>query len=398
MTVATEVQQERMISSRPTIEPQGALGLAVWALALVGFVAGLYGLYLRFTLGHAGAGYGSYVPWGLWIAAYIMLVGASAGAMGFAAVVFTLRLEKHYGLARLAMLVALGAFVAGMVNVWLDLGHPFRAWKLMLQTSWTSVMGWMSWFYVLYGLLLVAGLWLTRHGKVPRLMERLAFLVFFFVVAFAGAEGALFGVVGARAVWESGLTPILFLVEGALFGLALVVAVGYLYNRLTPGLARSLGMVLLGLLAVLVVLEWAEFSTGLYAAVPAKSHTLQTILTGSYWWVFWIFHVALGIVLPAILLIVGRGKPLLTAIAAALIAAMGLASKLNLVVPALAREELEGLAHAYTGPGLLFDYFPTLMEWLVWVWALALGALIVLVGYYVFNLATQAPSDRQESV
>lgn len=370
----------------------------IWGVAIVAFLVGLVGLYQRFALGHQAANYGSYVPWGLWIAAYTMFVGASAGAFGLAAVIFMFRLEPYYRLARLAMLVALATFVAGMVNVALDLGHPFRAWKLLFQTGTGSVMGWMAWFYTLYGILLLVGLWLTRRGVIPALMQRLAFLVFFFAIAFAGAEGALFGVVGARAAWESGLTPVLFLVEGALFGLGFVVACAYLFDQFTHPLALRLGWVLLGLLGVLVVLEWAEYSTGLYAATPAKSQTLQTILSGPYWWVFWIFHVALGIVLPGALLLFGRNQPLVAASAGALIGAMGLASKLNLVVPALAQEELDGLTQAFSGPGLTFVYFPSTMEWLVWVWTVGLAALVVLIGYRLFALSTPVIDQSRKSV
>jgi molybdopterin-containing oxidoreductase family membrane subunit len=288
------------------------------------------------------------------------------------------------------MLVALGAFVAGMLNVMLDLGHPLRAWKLYTQTSFTSIMGWMAWLYLVYGLLLVAGLWLTRKGEVPPFMRRWAWVAFLFAVLFAGAEGALFGVVGARSVWESGLTPILFLIEGALFGIGLVAATAYLFNQLTTKAARSLGQLMLVLLAILLVLEWAEFSTGLYASVPAKSATLSTILSGEFWWVFWIFHIGLGVVVPGLLLLFGRGSLAATAIAGALIAAMGMATKLNLVVPALAQEELEGLANAYHGPGLTFTYFPTNMEWLVWAWTLGVGALFVLIGYRIFSLSANS--------
>ena len=369
---------------------------SAWILALLCSVAGLYGLYLRFTAGHAAASYGSYVPWGLWIAAYVALIGASAGAFGFAAVVFTLRKTQYYGLARLAMLVALGAFLAGMTNVWLDLGHPFRFWKLLVDTSWTSIMGWMSWFYVIYGLILVVGLFLTRNGVIPTFMERFSWLALLFAIAFAGAEGALFGVVGARALWESGLTPILFLVEAALFGLGLVAAAAVIFGKLNGTMARTLGVVMLILLGVLLVLEWAEFSTGLYASVPAKSSAIMTILTGPYWWVFWILHLGVGVVLPALLLLFGRGNVLLTGLAGGLIAAMGLATKLNLVLPALAQEELEGLANAFTGPGLTFAYFPSTMEWLVWLGTLGLGGLVVLIGYRLFALArpTQSGSSK----
>ncbi len=374
------------------IKSQNWLQWVAWILTVVCLGAGAYGLYLRFTEGHAAANYGSYVPWGLWIAAYVALIGASAGAFGFAAVIFTLRKTEYYGLARLAMLVALGAFVAGMVNVWLDLGHPFRFWKLLTQTSWTSIMGWMAWFYVIYGLILVVGLFLTRKGVIPKFMERFSWIAFLFAIAFAGAEGALFGVVGARALWESGLTPILFLVEAALFGAGLVAIGALIFGALSQQAARMLGAVMLILLAALLVLEWAEYSTALYASVPAKSNAVMTILTGPFWWVFWVLHLGLGVVLPALLLLFGRGNVLLTGLAGGLIAAMGLATKLNLVLPALTQEELEGLAHAFTGPGLVFTYWPSTMEWLVWLGTLGLGGLIVLVGYRLFSLARPTQS------
>ena len=301
-----------------------------------------------------------------------------------------MRKTEYYGLARLAMLVALGAFAAGMTNVWLDLGHPFRFWKLLVETSWTSIMGWMSWFYVIYGLILVVGLFLTRNGVIPRWMERFSWLSLLFAVAFAGAEGA--SSASGPALWESGLTPVLFLVEAALFGVSLVATAALIFNRLSVPTARTMGMIMLILLAVLIVLEWAEYSTGLYASVPAKSSAIMTILTGPYWWVFWGLHLGLGVVLPGLLLLFGRGNVLLTGLAGALIAAMGLATKLNLVLPALAQEELEGLAHAFTGPGLIFAYFPSSMEWLVWVGTLGLGGLIVLVGYRLFALSKPTQS------
>jgi molybdopterin-containing oxidoreductase family membrane subunit len=166
-----------------------------------------------------------------------------------------------------------------------------------------------------------------------------------------------------------------------------------IFNRLTVSAARVLGMVLLILLAALLVLEWAEYSTGLYASVPAKSSAIMTILTGPYWWVFWILHLGVGVVLPGLLLLFGRGNVLLTGLAGGLIAAMGLATKLNLVLPALAQEELDGLAHAFTGPGLVFTYFPSTMEWLVWLGTLGLGGLIVLVGYRLFGMAKPTHSS-----
>jgi protein NrfD len=181
-------------------------------------------------------------------------------------------------------------------------------------------------------------------------------------------------------MWESGLTPVLFLVEAGLFGLGLVVAAAALFGLLHDRLARHLGYGLLGLLGLVVVIEWSEFSTGLQAAVPAKEEALRAILFGDFWWVFWFLHIGLGIVVPALILLVGRWRPVAVGIAGALIAAMSLASKLNLVVPALAQEDIDGLTGAFTGPGLTNDYFPSAMEWLVLIGTVGLAALVVLVG------------------
>ncbi len=362
---------------------QKTLKLIVLILAAIGFIAGLYGLYLRVVDGHQAANYGSYIPWGLWIAGYITLVGTSAGAVAVSAVIYGLRRKDLYPVASISMIVAFVAFVAGMFLVWVDLGHAERFWMLYFETSFNSVMGWMAWFYVIYGILLLIGLWLTRKGAVPALIERFAWLVFLFAIAFAAAEGALFGVIGAQALWESAFTPILFLVEGAAFGLGAVAAACYLLGLLTTDIAKRFGTVLLILLASIALLEFADVITGLYTATPAKTEVLQLIMFGHYWWAFWIFHILLGVIFPAILLLVARGNAIVTGIAGLLIAAMGLASKLNLVIPSLAQPALEGLAESFTGPGLTLTYLPSLGEWLVLIWAVSLAVLLFLLGSWL---------------
>ncbi len=352
----------------------------LWVVAGIGFLVGLYGLYDRIVSGHAHAAYGSYVPWGLWVAAYTMLVGASAGAFVLAAVIFISRREAWYPVGKVSLLVALAAFAGGMLNIWLDLGHPERLLRLYYATNPFSMMGLMAWFYLLYGILLIVMIVRAWRGQFNGLLRNLSFLAVPYAVLFAGAEGALFGVVGARPMWESGLTPILFLVEGGLAGVAIATLGNFVLERLESDQATVLGRVMLALLALVVLFEWAEFSTGLYAGIPAKAQALRTILFGPFWWVFWLVHLGLGVVIP-ILLLVFRGQSRGTvALAALLVAIAAITTKLNLVIPALAQEELKGLAAAFTGPGLTFSYFPTLPEWLLLVWTISLAALVFLLG------------------
>ncbi len=408
-----------------------------WALAIVAFVLGLYGLYGRVAFGHARANYGSYVPWGLWVAGYIYMVGLSAGAFLFSTLVYVFNIRRLGGVGtvagpavglptgaafgrerleqvgKLALFTALVTLFGAMISIWLDLGHPERAWKLLLQTNFRSIMGWMLWFYTAYFILLLIELWLalradlvarSDHSALARWLtfgrrdvseaalaadrRKLRILGSIGVplaIAFHGSVGAIFGVVSARPYWHSGLTPILFLGGALLSGGALLTFIAALWGP-EPGspshrdLMRFLGQIVLGLLALDVLLEWGEISIGLWNTSPTESASLQLVLFGSYWWVFWLVHMGGGVIIPALLLILGRGKTWAIATASALIAVTFLAVRLNIVIPGLAVAELPGLEQAFTGPGLTTSYFPSLNEWLVFVWAVSLSALIFLAG------------------
>ncbi|RME51692.1 MAG: molybdopterin oxidoreductase [Caldilineae bacterium] len=397
-----------------------------WVVAIVGFVVGLYGLYQRFTIGHQAANYGSYVPWGLWVAAYIYFIGLSAGAFLLSTLVYVFRVERLEKIGKLALFTALVTLFAAMFSIWLDLGHPERAWRLILRTNFGSIMGWMIWFYTAYFILLMLELWFAmrpdlaacaqeggfkgglcnfltfgskdlssaavqRDRNVLRVLGSLGVPL---AVAFHGGVGALFGVVGARPYWNSGLTPIMFLIGALASGGALLVFITAIWgpNRGTEehkGLVTFLGQIVLGLLVFDLLLEWAEYSIGLYSSIPAESEGLRLVLFGPYWWAFWIIHLLLGAVVP-LLLLVFRGRSVwAVATAGALIAVTFLSVRLNIVIPALAVEELEGLRNAFTGPGLNFDYFPSTMEWLFFLWNTSLAGLVFLIGYSLLPIVRE---------
>ena len=394
------------------------VSVMAWAIAIIGFAVGLIGLYQRLTLGHAAANYGSYVPWGLWVAAYIYFIGLSAGAFLLSALVYVFQIKLLEPIGKLALFTALVTLVAAMFSIWLDLGHPDRAWRLMFRTNFGSMMGWMAWLYSAYFLLLLVELWFamradlaacateagfkgqlcnfltfgqkdTAEAAISRDMKILRVLGSIGVplaIAFHGGVGALFGVVGARPYWNSAITPIAFIVGALASGGALITFVSALWgpdrgSESHRKLVVFLGQIVLGLLLFDLLLEWAEYSTQLYAAIPAHTESLELVLYGQYWWVFWIIHLLIGAVIPILMLVLIRNNVAVVATATALIAVSFLSVRLNIVIPALAVEELEGLKHAFSGPGLNFDYFPSSMEWLFFVWTVSLAGLLFLIGY-----------------
>jgi len=398
-------------------------------LVVAAFVLGLIGLGDRLLYGHLHANYGSYVPWGLWVAAYIYLIGLSAGAFLLSALVYVFNVKQLEKIGKLSLLTALATLIGALVTIWMDLGHMGRAWRLVLTTNFGSVMGWMAWLYSAYFVLLLFELWFAMRADLVRCMEapgfrgRLCrFLTFGktelseaalrrdrrvlrilgslgipLAIAFHGSVGAIFGVVGARPYWHSGLTPIMFLVGALLSGGALLTFIVTFWgpdrgSETHRQIVVLLGRITLGLLLFDVLLEWAEYSIGLWHAVPSEAASLQLILFGPYWWVFWIVHVGLGVVVPAILLIAKPRAVGAVGLAGFLIALTFISVRLNIVIPGLAVEELEGLRHAFTGPGLTFDYFPSLSEWLLFFWSIGLAGLIFLLGKAylpVYEPATQ---------
>lgn len=350
----------------------------LWGIAIIGFLIGLIGLVQRITGGHTLAAYSTYVPWGIWVAVYAMMIGVSAGAFLVASLAYGFQVQALLPLGRTALLTALAALAGGLLAIWLDLGHPARFWKLLVSTNFGSMMGLMAWFYTLYGIVLLALLYLTLKDPAHTAVKWLGQLGVILVVIFGGAEGALFGVVSAQATWESGLTPILFLVEGALSGVGLVMFLAVVLGQYRPDSGQLLRWLTLGFLLGVIVLEWAEYSTGLYAGIPAKVESLRIALFGPFWWVFWIIHVGLGLLAPLLLLsLSGRNKTSL-ATAGGLIAVTAVSTKLNLVIPALIVPEFEALKMAFTGTGLTFDYFPTTMEWLLTLWIVSVAGLVFL--------------------
>ncbi len=365
-----------------------------WSLVIIGFFVGFFGIADRLLHGHSNLNYGSYVPWGLWVAGYIYLIGISAGAFMVAAVVYIFGIKSLERIAKLALITALSTVLGGLVLVWLDIGHMSRAWRMVFNSNLGSIMGWMFWFYTAYVLLLV--IILIRAFRVnkdsspeaikknTKVLKILCILGIPLTVAFFGAEGGIFGVVGARPFWNSAFTPLMFIVGAMLSGTAMVTFVtamgSFINSRGFTSELILLGRATLILLCLYTFLEWTEYSIAMWNSVPALAAGESLVLFGPYWWVFWIVHVCIGVILPGLFLIFDSKNRQSIMIATGLIVLTFLSVRLNIVLPALAVTELHGLAKAFTGPGLNFDYFPSVQEWLVFVWSISFSALIFMLG------------------
>lgn len=383
-----------------------------WITGAVLFAVGLLGWYDRLAQGHLHANYGSVVTWGLWVAAYIYFIGLSAGSFLISSLVYVFNMKRFERIGRLAVFTAVVTLLLALLSIWADLGHMLRAWHVMAYANFKSPMAWMIWLYSTYFALLLVELWfLLRHDVVAgigargfkggayrllalgsrdlsedaaardrRVVRVLATIGVPVAIMFHGGVGALFGVVAARPHWHSGMFPILFLLSALVSGGALLTVIaaifqdGWTRNRDT---VLTLGQMVLGLLLLDVLFQISEMLVGFYGGIPGHVEGLKLVIGGPFWWVFWGWQLALGTLIPVLLLALPTRKdPRWVSLAGLLIALGFLGVRLNIVVPGLAAEEIKGLSTAVASARMATHYFPSASEWLLTTGVVGLGLLL----------------------
>ncbi|HWQ29272.1 MAG TPA: hypothetical protein VNN12_09645, partial [Dehalococcoidia bacterium] len=66
-----------------------------------------------------------------------------------------------------------------------------------------------------------------------------------------------------------------------------------------------------------------------------------------------------------------------------------IAVRLNVVIPGLIVPELEGLDRAFVDHRLSFEYFPSVLEWLVLVFVASVGVALFYIGSRLLPLAAR---------
>ena len=358
----------------------------LYGLAGLALLIGMWGIYDRFVNGHANTNYGSYVVWGLWVAMYLFFAGVAAGSFMISTLDFLFRIPVFKGTGRIALWTALVTLAAGLTSIGLDLGHMERIWKVFLQGNPSSVMFQMVWGYTIFGVLMLACLFLAIRNPEGRLLRILMGIGLALSLFVSGAVGALLGVQAARPFWHVGLFPVQFPFFSFASGAAVMLSVlAFLGPKDDPNRKQQLWI--LGILSVVMVLVklyfmWADYSVSVYGNVPQNVAAVREVLFGPYWWAFWILQLLIGTFIPLVVLLQKRlvEKTLLIGWMGVFLLVGYAVARGLIIFPALTIPEIESLATAFGGPHLTFDYFPSSVEWAVTIGTVGMATLGVLLG------------------
>lgn len=358
----------------------------LYLLGALAVLFGLYGFYVRLFVGERDVNYGSYVTWGLWVAMYLFFAGVSTGAYMLATLDHLFDVPLFRGTGKFALWGALVTMPAALMTIGLDLGHYERIWKVYLQPNPLSLLAQMVWGYTLFLIVAAVSLWFARRNRRDGMMKALMVVGLFLAIFLSGGVGALLGINANRAYWHIGLLPAQFPVFSLASGAAFMLIVIGWFGRADDAQRAQRLWVLAALSVVLALVKvyflWADFSQSLYSGIPDNVQAVQSVLFGPYAWAFWGLQIALGTVVPILVLIQPRlAKDGLWAGLMGVLILIGFAvARANIVFPALAVPELEGLISAFTGPHLGIDYFPSLMEWSVTFGVVGLATLAYILG------------------
>lgn len=403
-------------------------------LALAGLAVGAFGLVDRLQHGLNPTALGSYIPWGLWVAFYLLFLGLSAGAFLVTIMTYVLGMKQFEHIGPLSAFVVLVALICEVQFILLDLGQWHRAlYQFFITPSFTSLLTWMfvlfnamliiyalkTFFLIrgdlvrwskdpekgglrgLYGLLALGKTEYTSADREKDMhkVHVLAKISLPVGLIFYGTNGAFFAVLLSRPVWNSAMTPLLFVVAALLSGGALIAFLTYVFRQKDPlnpdGLCYEdricidLGKVILFLLIVFLALEGMQFFVGYQTATLDVVTSLDLIVKGPNWWVFWIVHLLIGSLIPLLLLVFRANDVKSVALACFLIFITFAAVRYNFVIPDLAVYKLEGLEATFSHPRLRTEYVPNLNEWLVSLWIISTGLVVMLLGTRFLPIVTE---------
>jgi molybdopterin-containing oxidoreductase family membrane subunit len=346
-------------------------------IAVLGLAAGAYGVFEALAYGTHATGLGSYTPWGIGVAFYLLFLGFSAGGLLLTLLIEVFGYKQFKPLVGVAVWQVLVSEVCAGIAIILDLGHWERIWRFIISPSPTSPMFWMLVFF--NGVLLVYALkayaiWRKDVG----LEKAMTWLSIPVSLLFYGTNGYFFSILSSHPAWFGGLTPALFVIA-ALFSNGALLTVLARSQRADDKLVLGLGRVMLILLVLFWVLELLRLFVGLHASDEARA-AFRLMLFGPDAWVYWLGGIVLCGLAPLVLLAAGWRSPAAATLAGLSIIAGFLAVRYAFLLPPQGVPMLPGLDQAFIDPRLSLTYTPLLGEWLVGVFVASLSLLAFALG------------------
>lgn len=342
----------------------------IWWLSLAMVAAGVAaGIYAQFIGHHHAFANTREMPWGMLISVYAYFAVISTGLC-------LLSVFSHvYGgnnmgsvgnrMVWLSIIMLFGAFIV----IGLEIESPWRMpLGVLLYPNFTSNIWWMG---TLYGIA-VAVMIIEMLLIVCRWYKTAIFLGVLCALAEASANsnlGAVFASLKAHPFWHGAQLPIFFLGSAVLSGAAAMVLMtafsyrvqGRQMSENVRGAMKTGGklMILMSLLSIIAI-AWKLLNS--YCGSAEMIMAADAMTRGPLAYNFWIGEIAIGLVVPLVLLVITHLKSVGVMAFSGLLVLIGqFASRYDMVVGG----QIIPWNHGVVGAPLNLPYTPTLFEYLL---------------------------------
>jgi tetrathionate reductase subunit C len=266
---------------------------------------------------------------GLNIAIYFYLTGLSAGSFILSTLAYGFGLKQYKPLGKVGVVVATLVLIIAPFFLLIHIGMPSRAWHLFVYLNMASPITWGSFLLILYPInCIIYGYFMFKENM--KLTRIFGFIGIPLAVSVHGYTGFILAFGKARALWNTALMPILFLVSAVVSGIALMILVVIIKDRFfskEKKVDRELILSLGKLMAWMIVFDL--FLVGSDLIILSISHSdaqaaAHLILAGKFSPLFLIVENLLGKIFPFIILVVPRFRTLPWVIVASILVVIGI--------------------------------------------------------------------------
>ena len=337
--------------------------------------------------------------WGLYITMFMFLVGLSAGGLIISSVPKAFGMQGFGGISKVAVWTSICCTVLAVAFVVIDLGHPLRLWELFAYSNMGSPLMWDIAVISIYLILSIVYLWATlrgEKGKVSQKALRVVSVVALVTAVLVHSVTAwIFGLQSAHEFWNTALLGPWFVSSALVCGTALVLAVCVGLRRAGyMELAQENLVKMSKMLGAFILVDLYFFACDLLtSAFPGGSgaEIVSMLTTGALAPFFWVEII--GCVLAAIICFTPKLRTNSLLVSASILAIIAiLCKRIQLLVGGFQIPNLDfaapmtpytvegwesGMAGAYQG----MVYWPSALEFGVVVGVIALGVLLLLLGF-----------------
>ncbi|MDH3880523.1 MAG: polysulfide reductase NrfD [Desulfobacteraceae bacterium] len=366
-------------------EKKGLYGIWLVVLGIL-ILLGLYTALKLFIEGHGLFNTNDVILWSLPLGVYIFLALTSSGSTLLPAVPLVLKVKKYEPFAKRLVFLSIATLMGAFVAIGLELGSVQHMFWVFFSPNLSSPIWWLALIYSVELVVLIVKFWRMHKGDWHSSFSNTLGVISFLLAMIAPLMiGSIFGITESRVTYFGPMMSIYSLVLGLLSGTALFLLYSMIFHRVTgdgdverqTSLYNEFTVIFAYIASIAVVFSLVKFAIESATTVPEFLiyHKFEHAFGA---WQGFHFEVLLGLFLPFLLLLIPSVRRS--------VGGKTVTSGLILVGTLMMHMEilLAGQSHP-VGPKAeqypeFISYFPSIWEWLVFVFALAVMLLLYTLG------------------